>query len=159
MYGMDAQQLVNHLLEGGEIDPKAFSNRLFNLDANEIKQEVARSIPGLTVVGVHVLRGMLRNEGENKEFYIYLAREPRSANGFDPQNYPSVPEQKQAHEIIISWLATHGCEVLEHRMISTHAMYKNVSRCTLTKYIFKTDAGVNIVGHSNDEPIKDVRAK
>jgi hypothetical protein len=159
MYGMDAHQLVKHLLEGGEIDPKAFSNRLFNLDVNEIKQEIAQAIPGLTVVGVHVLKGMLRNEGESREFYIYLAREPRSDNGFDPQNYPTVQEQKQAHEIIVNWLAAHGCEVLEHRMISTHAMYKNASRCTLTKYNFKTDQGVEISGHDNAEPLKNVRAK
>jgi hypothetical protein len=88
-----------------------------------------------------------------------MAREPRSDNGFDSQNYPSLDEQRQADEIIKNWLAMHGCTVLETRMIASSAMYKGVSSCTLNKYIFRTDEGVQLVGHSNDQPVKTVRPK
>jgi GNAT superfamily N-acetyltransferase len=152
-----AARVVEALLEVEEIDPKAFSSRLFTLDVDDLKREIETSVPGVVAPVIHFLNAMNHGEGQRQDIYVYLAKEPVSANGHDPRNSVTVQEQRQADEVIKAWLSAHGCPVLEMRMISTTTTYKSVSRCHLNRYTFDTDKGVVITGHQNDEPSKTVK--
>jgi hypothetical protein len=151
--------LKQRLGESDEIDPKSFSNRLYTLDVSELKHHIEASVPGVTAPVIHVLHATNHGEGTRQDIYVYLAKEPVSANGFDPRNSMNSEEQQHASAIVKDWLSHHGGTVLEVRMISTNSMYKNASPCQLRRYTFETDKGVTLSGSQNDETSPTVRAK
>jgi hypothetical protein len=153
MKSSEIEMLKQRVLgESDEIDPKSFSSRLYSLDMRDLKHHIETRVPGVVAPVMHFLNGMAHGEGTHQDIYVYLAKEPVSASGFDPRHEVSRAEQQQADAVTREWLADHGCQVLDLRMINTNAMYKNVSPCRLNRYTFYTDKGVAITGHINDEP-------
>lgn len=148
-YCVDARTIVDRILEN-ELDPKEFIDDMHRLDVRTLKDAIEKSVPGIVVPIVHVLRGGMY-AGEAQELFVYYCKEPLSDSRFDSRNYPTFDDRQAVKRAVSEWALRYVDTLVDMRDVDSTALYKRVAPCDLIKVSVKTPSGTTLVGHQNDD--------
>jgi GNAT superfamily N-acetyltransferase len=146
----EVAKFKQRLGEADEIDPKGFVTRVSNIDLNELRELIRAKVPGLGVIRFHLLPIWRNPPFFRYDLNLLLAKEPVSADGFDPANDVAGEAQRDILKIVQDWIKDRGLTLRENRFVASLARYKSV--CPVHRIVFTIDCdlGFQIVNHDND---------
>lgn len=134
------------LQESDDIDPKEFVDRVQTVDLNELRALIREALPKIELVAFHLIGRNTSGTFRRYELYVYTAKRPVSADGFDPLNRVDMGEQRTILKVVLDWASENDIFVRENNHLLTSHRYKGLCEASLIRFTLDVDETVEIVG-------------